>query len=312
MKAVIYNKSKAHDVFVSTDAEKPVPKGGEVLINVVTAAINAADCRVLKLGMIPKSRIFGSAIAGTIEAVGRGVGKFTVGDAVCADIAESGFGGLAEYVAVPEKLLAKKPAGMTFETAAALPLAAVTALQALRKGGIKAGQKVLIIGAGGGVGTFAVQLARHLGAEVTAVCGNKNVPVVRSLGAEHVIDYTKTDFTKNKKRYDLLLAVNGKYPLPAYKHMLTKNGVCIVVGGALSQVIKTLLFGPLLSLGSRKMRVLSATPDANDLEYILKLTEEGSITPVIDRRYPLSDAAEAMKYALEGHVQGKVVVEVTA
>ncbi len=311
MKAVLYKKGKI-PIFVYADTEKPVPKDDEVLVKIAAVSINAVDCRMLKLGMIAKSTIFGSAVAGTIVETGKGVRKFAVGDTVCADISECGFGGFAEYAAVPAKLLAVKPTSMLFDMAAAIPLAAVTALQALRRGGVRSGQKVLIVGAGGGVGTFAVQLAKHFGSEVTAVCGEKNVPVARSLGAAHVIDYTTTDFTNSKERYDLILAVNGKYPLSAYMRLLGANGGCVVVGGPLSQVFKTLLLGPFISFGSRKMRVLSATPNADDLAYVLKLTEEGAITPFIDRRYPLLDAAGAIKYALEGHVLGKVVIEVDA
>ena len=209
----------------------------------------------------------------------------------------------------PEKALVLKPSKISFEEAAALPMAAVTALQGLRdKGHIQKGQKVLIAGGAGGVGTFAIQLARHFGAEVTALCSTKNLEQAISLGATHVIDYSKEDFTKSKNRYDLILAVNGNRSLFAYKKMLNPGGIYVMAGGALSQVFRSLLFGGLMSFGSRKMRSLAAKPDQKDLEFIAKLAEEGRIRPVIDRVYPLDKTADAMKYLKEGHAKGKVVI----
>jgi NADPH:quinone reductase-like Zn-dependent oxidoreductase len=229
---------------------------------------------------------------------------------VFGDISACGFGGFAEYVVVPESALALKPISVPFETAAAVPMAAVTALQALRnKGNIQPGQKVLICGAGGGVGTFAVQLAKQFGAEVTAVCGEQNVKLVQSIGADHVIDYNKNDFTKSGKCYNLVLAVNGNHSLSAYKRVLAPMGVYVMVGGALSQVMKSLLFGGFMSIGTRKMRFLAAKPNTKDLEFIIKL-DDGRIKPVIDRYYPLHETAEAMRYLSDGHAHGKVVIEV--
>jgi NADPH:quinone reductase-like Zn-dependent oxidoreductase len=200
---------------------------------------------------------------------------------------------------------------MLFEEAAALPLAATTALQALRdKGNIQKGQRVLIVGSGGGVGTFAVQLSKYFGAIVTAVCSTKNIEQMISLGADNVIDYTQEDFTKNNSRYDLILAVNGNYPLSAYKRMLNPNGINVMVGGTLSQILKSLFFGKLMSFGSKKMRTLAAKPNQKDLELIVKLAEEGKIRPVIDRRYSFDKTIDAIRYSGEGHARGKVVINV--
>lgn len=311
MKAVVYERSNSPDALVLREIRKPIPTDNEVLVKIYAVSVNAADYRSMKMGIIPKGKIFGADIAGRIEAVGKNIKQFTIGDEVFGDISACGFGGFAEYVAVPESALALIPEGITFETAAAVPMAAVTALQALRdKGNIQPGQKVLVCGAGGGVGTFAVQLAKHFGAEVTAVCSERNVNMVQSLGADNVIDYTKSDFTKSSMLYDLVLAVNGKSSLSSFKRVLSPKGVFVLVGGALSQVIKSLLFGPFMSIGSKKMRSLSAKSNTKDLEFIIKLVEEGKLKSVIDRRYSLDETAEAVRYLSEGHARGKVVIQV--
>ncbi len=209
MKAIVYDKSKHPDRLVYREAEKPVPGDNEVLIRVHAAAVNAADSRSMKMGAIPKRKIFGCDIAGVVEMAGKNISRFKAGDEVMGDISACGMGGFAEYTVARETSLILKPRRIPFETAAAIPLTSVTALQGLRDaGGIKLGDKVLIYGAGGGVGTFAVQLAKHLGAEVTALCGEKNAPVMQSLGADHVIPYNGLDVTKISGRYDLVLAVN--------------------------------------------------------------------------------------------------------
>ncbi|MHC1787451.1 MAG: NAD(P)-dependent alcohol dehydrogenase [Christensenellales bacterium] len=311
MKAIVYEKGKAPDMLVLREVEKPVPGDKEVLVRIHAAAVNAADSRSMKMGAIPKRKIFGSDIAGELEAVGKSVRRFKAGDAVLGDISACGMGGFAEYVAVPEAALVLKPANVSFETAAAVPLSAVTALQGLRNlGRIKAGQKALIYGAGGGVGTFAVQLAKHLGAEVTALCGEKNVAVLRSLGADHVVSYERSDIMQGVERYDLILAVNGNRPLLAYKRLLREGGICVMVGGSLRQVIKALVFGRLLSLGSRKLRSLNAKPRAEDLQYVISLVAEGRIKPVIDRTFPLERTAEALRYQGEGHASGKIIIKI--
>ena len=298
-------------MLVFREVEKPIPDDNEVLVKIHSASVNAGDYRSMRMGSIPKKKIFGSDIAGVVEATGCNVHTFHPGDEVAGDISGCGMGGFAEYVTVPEHVLALKPSDISFEQAAALPMAAITALQALRnKGEVKPGHRVLICGAGGGVGTFAVQLAKYFGAEVTAVCGSRNVELVRSLGADHIVDYTREDFTKSRKRYDLVVAVNGCQPLSAYKRALNTKGTAVIVGGALSQVIKALLLGPVMSLGGRKVRVLSAKPNTKDLEFIMKLVADGSIKPVIDRRYPLSETGEAVRYLGEGHACGKVIINI--
>jgi NADPH:quinone reductase-like Zn-dependent oxidoreductase len=309
MKAVVYNKKGSPEKLVYCEVDKPVPSDNEVLIKIHAVSANAADYRSMKMGIIPRRKIFGADIAGCVESVGKNITRLKPGDEVMGDLAGYGFGGFAEYVTAPEKALVIKPAKISFEEAATLPMAAITALQAIRdKGNIPKGQKVLIVGSAGGVGTFAIQLARYFDAEVTGVCSSKNVQQTRSLGAEYVIDYTKENFTNSGKRYNLILAINGNYPLSAYKKVLAPGGIYVMVGGSLAQIFKSLLFGWLMSFGSKKMRSLSAKANQHDLEFLAKLLEDGRIKPVIDRRYPLDRTAEAMSYISEGHSPGKVVI----
>jgi len=311
MKAVVYNKKGSPNKLIYSDIDKPVPNDIEVLIKIVSVSANAADYRSMRMGLIPKRRIFGADIAGKVESVGNKIQRFKPGDEVMGDLAGCGFGGFAEYVVAPEKVLIHKPAKISFEDAASLPIAGITALQALRnKGNIQKGQKALIVGSGGGVGTFAVQLAKYFGSVVTAVCGPNNIEQTKSLGADYVIDYTKEDFTRGKERYDLILAVNGNYSLLACRRILNPNGTYVMVGGALSQIFKSLLFGWLMSIGSKKIRSLAAKSDQNDLEFMARLTEDDIIRPVIDRRYPLDKTADAMRYIGEGHAKGKVIINV--
>jgi NADPH:quinone reductase-like Zn-dependent oxidoreductase len=311
MKAVVYNKKGLPDKLIYSDVEKPKPNDNEVLIKILAVSVNAADYRSMRMGIIPKKRIFGADISGRVESVGKNIRQFKAGDEVIGDLSGYGFGGFAEYAVAPEKVLALKPAKIKFEEAAALPLAAVTALQALRnKGNIQKGQRVLIVGSGGGVGTFAVQLAKYFGAIVTAVCSTKNVEQTISLGADYVIDYTKEDFSRSNSTYDLIIAVNGNSPLSAYKRILNMNGIYVMVGGALSQIFKSIFFGWLMSFGSKKMYSLSAKSNQKDLKFILKLVEDGKIKPVIDKRYTLDKTADAMRYVNEGHARGKVVIKV--
>ncbi|MEX2232538.1 MAG: NAD(P)-dependent alcohol dehydrogenase [Cyclobacteriaceae bacterium] len=311
MKAVVYNKKGLPDKLIYGEVEKPRPNDNEVLIKILAVSANAADYRSMRMGIIPKSRIFGADIAGRVESIGKNIRLFRPGDEVIGELSNCGFGGFAEYAVAPEKALIPKPVKILFEEAAALPLAGITALQALRdKGNIQKGQEVLIVGSGGGVGTFAVQLGKYFGAVVTAVCSTKNVEQSSSLGADYVIDYTKEDFTKSNKCYDLILAVNGNHPLSAYKRILNPNGIYVMVGGALLQILKSLLLGRLMSFGSKKMRSLSAKSNQKDLAFIVKLAEDGKIKPVIDRRYSFDKTADAMRYAGEGHARGKVVMNV--
>lgn len=309
MKSIVYDKRAAREQLIFCEVEKPIPHQGEVLVKLAFTSINAADYRSMAMGIIPKNKIFGADVSGVVEAVGSDVHKLKVGDEVLGDLSGVGFGGFAEYVAAPENVFAIKPGGVPFDQAAAVPMASLTALQALRdKGEIQFGNQVLIYGAGGGVGTFAVQLAKYFGAEVTAVCGSNNADLVRSLGADRVIDYSKEDFTKGKTKYDLILGVNGNHRLSTYQRLLTSKGIFVLVGGALSQVIKTLVFGPFLSLGGRKMRFLSAKPSTQDLEFVIQLVETGRVKPIIDRYYSLQQTAEAMKYVSQGHARGKVLI----
>ena len=311
MKAVVYEKKGGSGALVLRDIERPVPGDDAVLIEIRATAVNAADYRSIKMGIIPKRRIFGADIAGRVVSVGKNCRRFAIGDEVLGDISEYGLGGFAEYVAVPEAPLVLKPSGLTFENAAALPMSAVTALQALQSlRDAKPNQRVLIIGAGGGVGTFAVQLAKHFRAEVTAVCGATNVPLMQSLHADHIINYQEQNPARLDLRYDLILAIHGNNSLADFKRLLTPDGVCVVVGGAISQVIKTLLFGRFYSIGRQKIRDLKAKPDANDLEFIVKLVEAGEIRPIIDQVLPLDDTAAAVEYASGGHARGKVIVTV--
>ena len=311
MKAVVYNRKSFPDKLVFCDINKPVPNDNEVLIKVHAVSLNAADYRSMKMGLIPKRKIFGADIAGQIESVGKNISLFKPGDEVMGDLASYGFGGLAEFVTAPEKALIVKPGHVSFEEAATLPMAGLTALQALRdKANIHKGQKVLIVGSAGGVGTYAIQLAKYFETEVTGVCSSKNVQQTLSLGADYVIDYTRENFAKSDKRYNIIIGVNGNYPLLAYKKMLTSNGKYVMVGGSLPQIFKSLLFGWILSLGSKKMKSVAAKSNQKDLELLTDLLEKGIIKPVIDRRYSLDKTSDAMNYLKQGHSTGKVVINI--
>lgn len=307
MQAIVYDKTQSPRLALR-EIEKPVPQGSQVLVRVHAVSVNAADYRSMRMGIIPPHKIYGADVAGSVEAVGPLARNFVVGEDVVGEI---GNGGFAEYAVAAEAVLTRKPAALSFETAAAAPMAALTALQALRdQGHLRPGQRVLVYGAGGGVGTFAVQIARHLGAQVTAVCGPNNVELAQSLGAHRVVDYTRVDILRGGEQFDLILGVNGSQPLSAYRRALAQNGTFVMVGGGLAQIFQSLVFGRLLSLGSKKMRFLSARSDANDLAWVLDLIAQEQIRPVIDRCYPLREAAEALAYAGQGHARGKVVIQV--
>lgn len=320
MKAIVYEKYGPPDVLELQEVEKPAFEGDEVLIKVHAASINSFDMRHLKAdpflirfyaGLLrPKKSILGVDVAGKVEAVGKNVTQFRPGDEVFGDICQCGYGGFAEYVSVRENALVLKPNSMTFKQAAAIPMAAVTALKGLRdKGEIKSGQNVLINGASGGVGTFAVQIAKSFGAEVTAVCSARNLDLVRSLGADHVIDYTREDFTKSGKLYDLILACNGYHPLSAYKRALKPRGIYVMAGGTMKQIFEPMYLGPWLSLfGNKKLTSISSKPSREDLNFLIELFEAGKIRPVIDKCYPLHLTAEAFWYIEKEHAQGKVVI----
>ena len=324
MKAIIYERYGSPDVLELKEVEKPTPKDDEVLIKVQATAVNYADwglltgkpflIRLMTGGFLkPKNQILGADVAGWIEAVGRNVKQFQPGDAVFGDLSGCGWGGLAEYVCGSENILALKPANVTFEQAAAVPIAAVTALQGLRdKGQIQPGQKVLVNGASGGVGSFAVQIAKSFGTEVTAVCSTGKIDMVRSIGADHAIDYTQEDFTQNGRHYDLIIGVNGYHPLSDYKRALTPGGTYVCAGGTMAQVFQSMLLGPLMSMrGNKKLGSMGvAKTNKEDLVFMSELLEAGKVVPVIDRRCPLSEADEALRYLGEGHSRGKVVITV--
>ncbi|MEH7342323.1 NAD(P)-dependent alcohol dehydrogenase [Bacillus sp. JJ1532] len=322
MRAIVSNKYGSPDVLELQEVEKPRPLENEVLVKIHAASLNFGNLVLLKgkpflarlaFGLQkPKHPIPGGDISGQVEAVGKDVKQFQPGDEVFGDLSKYGWGAFAEYVAVPEEALALKPANISFEEAAAAPMAGVTALQGLRdKGKIKSGHKVLINGASGGVGTFAVQIAKSFGAEVTGICSTRNLETLQSIGADHVIDYTKDDFTQREELYDLILGVNGSYPLSAYKRALKPNGNFIHVGGSESQLYQTLIFGPFHSMtGSKKMSSLLQRANQKDLKYMKELLEAGKVKPVIDRQYKLSEVREAFRYFEEGHAQGKVVITV--
>lgn len=321
MKAIVYTRYGSPDVLQLNEVERPVPADDEVLVKVYAASVNAADLHLLRAdpfpirfmsGLLkPKNTILGADIAGRVEAVGSRVRAFRPGDEVFGDISASGFGGFAEYACAREDALALKPANITFAQAAAAGMAAVTALQGLRtQGQIRAGQKVLVNGASGGVGTFAVQLAKALGADVTAVVSPRNVDKARALGADQVIDYTQEDFAQNGRRYDLILAANGNRSIADYQRALSPAGTYVMSGGSASQLYQVMLLGPMKSRGSQKMGNFVAKPNKQDLAFVKELLEAGQLVPVIDRTYPLSQVPDAIRYLEEGHAQGKVVITI--
>jgi NADPH:quinone reductase-like Zn-dependent oxidoreductase len=323
MKAIVYTEYGPPDVLKLEEVSKPSPSDDEVLVEVHAASVNYPDwanlrgkpfvVRLMSGALLkPKNTILGADIAGRVEAVGRNVKLFQPGDEVFGDISGCGFGGFAEYVSVPEDALALKPANISFEEAAAVPMAAVVALQGLRdQGGIQPGQRVLIVGASGGNGTFAVQIAKSFGAEVTGVCSTRNVDMVRSIGADHVIDYTQEDFTQSGQRYDLILAAGGYRSIFDYRRALSPKGTYVMAGGAMAQVYEAMILGSFISMtGSKKMVNLSAMSNQDDLVFMKELIEAGKVVPVIDRCYPLNEVAEALRYYGEGHSQGKVVITV--
>lgn len=320
MKAVISSVYGSPEVLELKEVEKPVPKDNQVLVKIHASSVNFGNLALLRgkpflvrfaFGFSkPKYRIPGGDMAGRVEAVGPNVKRFQPGDEVFADLSGSGWGAYAEYVAVPEDVLVQKPSGISFEEAAAVPMAGVTALQAIRnKGEIQPGQKVLIYGASGGVGTFAVQIAKSYGVEVTAVCSTRNVEIARSIGADHVIDYKQVDFRKQTQQYDLIIGANGHQPLSVYKRALKPEGRFVHVGGSGQQLFQAMTEGPWISMtGKKKMGAFLHKPKPADLNYMKELLEVGKVKPVIDKTYTLSEIKEAFEYFEEGHSQGKVIL----
>lgn len=320
MKAITYTEYGSPDVLQIKEVAKPTPTDDEVLIKVQAVSVNRSDWEGLRgkplyarIGGLlkPRHQILGSDIAGRVEMAGRNIRRFQPGDEVFGDILGR-MGGFAEYVCARERALALKPASMTFEEVAAIPQAAVIALQGIRdKGQVQPGQKVLINGAGGGAGTFAVQLAKLYGAEVTGVDNTGKLDFMRSLGADHVIDYTREDFTKNGKQYDLILDLVAHRSVFAYKRALRPNGSYFFVGGSVATIFQILLLGPWIRRTTgKKIRLLAVQPNLKDMVYITELYEAGKVVPAIDRRYPLSEVPEALRYLGEGRAKGKVVITV--
>ncbi|MDR6879903.1 NAD(P)-dependent alcohol dehydrogenase [Bacillus sp. 3255] len=321
MKAIVYSKYGTTAELKLQDVERPTPKNDEVLIRVHASSINSWDWDLLRgkpflvrLGGLRKPRypILGADVAGRVVAVGKDVTQLKPGDDVFGDISGCGWGGFAEYVCARENSLTLKPAHMSFEEIAAVPQAAVLALQGLRKKGLlQSGMKVLINGAGGGVGTFAVQIAKSFGAEVTGVDKARKLDILRSLGADHVIDYMTEDFTRNGLCYDLILDVAGYRSIWDYKRALSPSGTYVMIGGSMSRIVQVMLLGPLISMcGSKKMGILAHKPDRRDQEYMKKLFESGQVVPVIDRHYPLGEVREALQFFGEGLPLGKIVIRV--
>lgn len=326
MKAVVYTDYGTPDVLQIKDVKKPSPNDDQVLVRVHAASVNPLDWHfirgtpfIARVGMMglrkPKVPRLGVDYAGTVEAVGKNVTQFKVGDEVFGGKS----GAFAQYVCVrADRAMTLKPSSTTFQQAASVPIAGVTALQGLRdKGRVQPGQKVLINGASGGVGTFAVQLAKIFGAEVTGVCSARNADMVRSLGADHVIDYAKEDFTKGEQRYDVILDNVGNQPLSGFRRALIPNGICVMIGGGgpndggligpMGRPLKALLLSPFIS---QKMGMFMADITRQDLTILADLMQSGKVTPVVDRTYPLTQIAEAIRYLEEGHARGKVVVSI--
>ena len=322
MKAVVLTQYGSADKLQLTDIEKPTPKSDEVLIKIHASSINAADkylmngspflVRLMTGGIFnpPKNKVLGADVAGIVEAIGTDVTTFKVGDEVFADISGIVSGGYAEYVAVPESIVALKPSNISFEQAASVPLAGVTALQGLRDHAqLTAGQKILINGASGGVGTFAVQLAKYYGAEVTATCSTSKVEMVRSIGADHVIDYKQDDFTKNGQQYDLIFDIAAYHSPADYKSSLKPQGKYILAGGSIPRIFQVMLFGWWFSRNSQQtIANYMANPNQEDLEFMGTLLESGKVVPVIDKCFPLEQTADAMRYFETGSTQGKVII----
>jgi NADPH:quinone reductase-like Zn-dependent oxidoreductase len=324
MKAIVYRCYGSAEVLKLEEIAKPIPADDRVLVKVQAASVNPLDWHYMRgkpyvmrpmagVGS-PDSILMGADFAGTVESVGKNVTRYKPGDEVFGD-RDGAFG---EYVSVREKgAMALKPTNMSMEQAAAVPIAGLTALQALRdKGKVQAGQKVLINGASGGVGTFAVQIAKTYGADVTGVCSTRNVAMVKSIGADHVIDYTKEDFTQGSVRYDLIIDNVGNHALSEYRHVLTPNGALVMVGGPsddpwlgpLTTSVKAYIVSPFVG---QKLIFMLAQGNGEDLNVLRDLMQTGKLTPVIDRRYPLAETAQAISYLEQGHAKGKVIITVS-
>jgi len=322
MKAIVYHKYGSPDVLQLEEVETPAPKDNEALVKVHAASLNAADLETVRGNFWariaaprrPKYKIPGSNIAGRIERVGKSAKQFQPGDEIWGDLSfPLGFGAFAEYVCIPEDALRLKPASMTFEEASTYPESAIIPLQTLRgKGQVQPGQKVLINGAGGGMGTFAVQIAKYYGAEVTGVDQTRKLDMLRSIGADHVIDYTQEDYTKSGQSYGLILDVVAYRSVFDYWRALSPEGSFFIVGGSLATFLQVVVLGAFISrIGSKKLGLNAYEPNKEeDLALLAQLFEAGKVIPVIDRRYPLHEVPEAFRYLAGGHHQGKIVITV--
>jgi NADPH:quinone reductase-like Zn-dependent oxidoreductase len=318
MRAVVYTRYGPPDVLRLADVPTPAPRQGEVLVKVRAVSLNRSDWEGLLGNPLyarvtgpfrPRHRTLGSDVAGQVEAVGTGVTRFRPGDDVFADILAQ-MGGFAEYVCVPERVLEPMPAGMTYEEAAGLPQAGAIAWQGIReRGNVRPGQQVLVNGGGGGSGMYAIQLAKLAGAEVTGVDNAEKAEFMRSLGADHVMDYTREDFTATGRTYDLILDLVAHRSVSAYRRSLNPGGRYLLVGGSMRTLLQVLLIGPLTGRGAdRRVRILAVRTGARQLAPLVALCQEGKVATVIDRRYPLSEVPEALRYLGDGHAKGKVVV----
>lgn len=318
MKVIVYREYGGPEVLCIEEVEKPVPKEGEVLVRMRASSVNAADCHLMRgepkvmrmaLGGLrrPGTSRIGKDVAGVVESAGTGASRFRVGDAVFGETSDEERGAFAEYFAIAEALLLPIPANFSFEEAAAVPMAAGTAMRALRS--VKAGERVLIHGASGGVGIFAVQIARALGGQVTAVCSTRNVEMVRGLGAERVVDYTREDFAQSGETFDLIVGVNGYRPLRDYRRALQPGGRYLMCGGTNRQIFEAVLLGPFHKMGSGKsFGIVSPQPSVEDLACTSQMIEQKQVRPVIDRTYPLEQVADAIRYIEQEHARGKVVI----
>ncbi len=322
MKAIVYDSYGLPDVLRLEEVEQPIPDNDEVLVKIKAASINSWDWDMLRgtrgftrlSGFFkPRNSILGTDIAGVVETVGKSVTTLKPGDEVFGEVSKRflslGWGGFAEYVCAREQNMILKPTNMTYEQAAAVPQAAALALGGLRYNGqIRAGHKVLLNGAGGGVGTFAVQIAKSFGAEVTGVDSTEKLDMVRSIGADHVIDYTKEDFTKSGQRYDLIIDVHISRSITSHRRALNRGGAYCVIGGSQPLFFQHMFLGFGISMfGNKKLGAVGAKPN-EDLAFLLELFEAGKVVPIVDRTYPLSDVADAFRYFGEGHVKGKIVI----
>lgn len=323
MKAIVYTRYGSPEELQLRDIPTPMPKPNEVLVKVYASSINSWDDDLLKgkpflvrlIGGLrqPRHQVLGADVAGRVVSLGSQVQDFKIGDEVMGDIAGCGFGGFAEYVSVPENLLARKPSAMSFAQAAALPQAGLLALQGLqRKRDIQEGQEVLINGAGGGVGTLAVQYARFKGARITCVDRAGKEVVLRSLGADKFIDFTREDYTRNGQKYDVILDVIAHRSVSDYRRALKPDGRFVMIGGSMGLLLLQMMLATFVTsrFGSKKLGIMGYKPNRKDLDYLGRLFEEGILIPVIDKRYPLAETAAAFRYFESGGVKGKIIIAV--